>query len=270
MHVGPVLAENGVLAASPGLVDLQKQTPESPTAPLEEIPQATQAMEVTETGRPRRQCRQNISYTDNDIDVILEQHLLDNGRTRKRKDVNENEPVQKKRGRTKKSDSGAVTPKTSTSKTKTDENSSQNNSMAMVKQGSVNGPSTSSANSGHVINEQQRQALIASIKHVEYELKFMDVDRLHFEMQTRDEAHLNPDFRRTLVDDWVSTSYDHEFHLGRLMELARNPNQQHTDTILHTIFVMRGLLNVKNENNLLKLKMEELVRQQKNGSNGSV
>ncbi|CAD5218889.1 unnamed protein product [Bursaphelenchus okinawaensis] len=267
MHVGPVLAENGVLAASPGLVDL-KETPDSPTAPLEEIQTVPQVMEVSETGRPRRQCRQNINYTDKDLDVILEQHLMDSKTSRKRKDVNENEPIQRKRGRSKKSDSGAVTPKTSTSKTKTDEVCSQNNSVINPKQTSLtNGPSTSSANSGNVINEQQKQALMESIKHVEYELKFMDVDRLHFEMQTRDEAHLNPDFRRTLVDDWVATSYDHEFHLGRLMELARNPNQQHSDTIMHTIFVMRGLLNVKNENNLLKLKMEDMLRQQKNGKN---
>lgn len=40
---------------------------------------------------------------------------------------------------------------------------------------------------------------------------------------------------------------DHEFHFQRLMELIQTQNQKYSDSILHTIFVMRGLLNVKNE-----------------------
>lgn len=233
---------------------------------LQEQEQIQNIMEVSlePTGRPKRQCRQNINYTDNDIDMILEQHLLENARARKRKDPNENEAevVQKKRGRQAKS-------KTSAKSTKEDTSSQPQG------KGSVNGPSTSTATSSvHNINDQQRQALLASINHIEYDMKFMNVDRLHFEMQTRDEAHLNPDFRKSLVDEWVSTNYDHEFHFKRLLELINTQDQKYSDSILHTVFIMKGLLNVKNENNLLKLKMEDMMKNQpKSGSssnNGSV
>jgi len=222
--------------------------------------------ELTDSGRPRRQCRkEHVSYADNnDIDLILEQHLLDHhARSRKRKATPDEAGEiagQKKRGRKPKNNPtvvvpGIITPNTSTSneKAKTDETSNSSPKDCMITKLSPSGCD----HSAHVINEAQKKTLIASMSNVKYELKFVDFDRLHFEMQSRDDAHLDPDFRKTLVDEWVSTSYDHDFHLNRLMEIAKDSKQKHADSILHTIFVMRGLLNVKKENNLLKLKMKD-------------
>lgn len=115
MRVGAAVA-NPQTSEHQQLIEQGKNSPETGETPPEELAQTvlreeqenqrqSNVMDVTvesETGRPKRQCRQNINYGDNDLDVILEQHLMDNGRGRKRKDLYENEAsdgAKKKRGR---------------------------------------------------------------------------------------------------------------------------------------------------------------------------